>query len=218
MSHDGAGMNTPARPTLNPWLAIFTRPRATIRQQVTHDPEAWVLPLVALTGIGQLLGDASARAYGDALDLPTLLVMALLAGPLLGILGAYLGGWVLRWSGRLLGGHAGPRELRAAIAWSGVPYIASMVLWIPELLLFGDELFTTATPRLDAAPGLQAVLLGFVAVEVLATAWAFVVFLKCLGEVQGFSAWRALLNLLLPGLLIGLAIGLGAAGFFFLVD
>ncbi len=126
--------------------------------------------------------------------------------------------WVLRWSGRLLGGHAGPRELRAAIAWSGVPYIASMVLWIPELLLFGDELFTTATPRLDAAPGLQAVLLGFVAVEVLATAWAFVVFLKCLGEVQGFSAWRALLNLLLPGLLIGLAIGLGAAGFFFLVD
>jgi hypothetical protein len=83
-----------------------------------------------------------------------------------------------------------------------------MLLWVPELLLFGEELFTEATPRLDADPGLQALLLAFVAAELLAVLWAFVLFLKCLGQVQDFSAWRALLNLLLPGVLIAVAIGL----------
>ena len=32
--------------------------------------------------------------------------------------------------------------------------------------------------------------------------WAFVAGLKCLGEVQGFSAWKALGNGLLAGLVI----------------
>lgn len=211
-------MNSEAQQTLNPWLSIWTRPRATIRQQVERDPEAWVLALVAVAGVGHLLSDASARSYGDRMDLPTLLVMALLVGPLFGILGAYVGGWLLRWSGRLLGGSARPAEIRAAIAWSGVPYVAAMLLWIPELLLFGEELFTEATPRLDAAPELQGLLLVFVAVELTAALWAFVAFLKCLGEVQGFSAWRALLNLLLPGVLVGIAIGLVVTLFFVLAD
>lgn len=211
-------MNSEAQQTLNPWLSVWTRPRATIRQQVERDPEAWVLALVAVAGVGHLLSDASARSYGDRMDLPTLLVMALLVGPLFGILGAYVGGWLLRWSGRLLGGSARPAEIRAAIAWSGVPYVASMLLWIPELLLFGEELFTEATPRLDAAPELQGLLLVFVAVELTAALWAFVAFLKCLGEVQGFSAWRALLNLLLPGVLVGIAIGLVVTLFFVLAD
>ena len=211
-------MNSEAQQTLNPWLSVWTRPRATIRQQVERDPEAWVLALVAVAGVGHLLSDASARSYGDRMDLPTLLVMALLVGPLFGILGAYVGGWLLRWSGRLLGGSARPAEIRAAIAWSGVPYVAAMLLWIPELLLFGEELFTEATPRLDAAPELQGLLLVFVAVELTAALWAFVAFLKCLGEVQGFSAWRALLNLLLPGVLVGIAIGLVVTLFFVLAD
>jgi hypothetical protein len=211
-------MSSETQQTLNPWLAIWTRPRATIRQRVERDPEAWVLALFAVAGVGHLLSDASARSLGDRVDLPTLLVMALLIGPLFGILGAYVGGWLLRWSGRLLGGAARPVEIRAAIAWSGVPYVASMLLWIPELLLFGDELFTEATPRLDTAPELQGLLLAFVAVELTAALWAFVAFLKCLGEVQGFSAWRALLNLLLPGVLVGIAVGLVVALFFVVAD
>ncbi len=195
-------MNDPAQRPLNPWLAIWTRPRATIQQRVDDDPEAWVLGLVAVAGIGQLLGDASARSYGDRFDLPTILVLVLLAGPLLGIVGAYLGGVLLGWSGRLLGGKADRVRVRAAIAWSYVPYLWSMLLWLPELALFGGELFTTATPRLDAAPRLQMGLLAFLAVETVIAVWSFVVFLKCLGQVQGFSAWRALASLLLPALLV----------------
>ncbi len=93
-------------------------------------------------------------------------------------------------------------QVRAAIAWSSVPLIWALPLWIPELALFGQDLFTKATPRLDANPLLAVALIGFGLVELIIGIWAIVVFLKCLGQVQGFSAWRALGNALLAFLIV----------------
>lgn len=92
-------------------------------------------------------------------------------------------------------------QVRAAIAWSSVPLIWALLLWIPELVLFGQDLFTSSTPRLDANPLLAVALIGFGLVELTIGIWAIVVFLKCLGQVQGFSAWRALGNALLAFLI-----------------
>jgi hypothetical protein len=43
---------------------------------------------------------------------------------------------------------------------------------------------------------------GLVVVELGLYLWSFVIFLKGLGEVQGFSAWKALGNVFLGGLLV----------------
>ncbi len=67
-----------------------------------------------------------------------------------------------------------------------------MLLWIPELALFGSEMFTSQTPRLDANASLSMALLGFMAIEMVISIWQFVVYLKCVGEVHEFSAWKAL--------------------------
>lgn len=82
--------------------------------------------------------------------------------------------------------------VRAAIAWSSVPLIWSLLLWPPELSLLGREMFTTATPTLDANPILFVPLGFLILLEVVVGVWAFVVFLKALGEAHGFSAWRSL--------------------------
>ncbi len=91
-------------------------------------------------------------------------------------------------------------------------------LWVPELALAGQEMLTTATPILAASP-LRAVLLVLVILlEVVLGLWSFVLFLKCLGEVHGFSAWKslaavllALLAILLLALIVALPIALVAA-------
>jgi len=196
----------------NPWLAIWTRPRETIQQRIDHDPEAWVLALAAIAGIGQLLNNASSESLGDHLDLLTIFVIAVIGGSLAGIFGLYVGGALLRWTGRWIGGMATQMEIRTAIAWSSVPFIYSMLLWIPELALFGKELFTEATPRIEADPNLFNILLGFLAVEVIIAIWSVIVFLKCLGQVQGFSAWCALGNSVLAGLLIVIPIAVVVFG------
>ena len=200
--------------TLNPWVSMWTRPRATIQQIVDTNPERAVVLLSAVAGIGQALDRASAKNMGDKLDWPMILLFAALLGPVAGILGLYVGGALLRWTGSWMGGQGSSRYIRAAVAWSNVPEIWAMLLWVPGLALFGQELFTSKTPLIDADPARLAAFLGFAAVELVLTVWALVVFLKSLGQVQGFSAWKALGNALLAALVVIVplaAIGIAAA-------
>lgn len=196
--------------TLNPWISIWLRPRATIQQVVDTELEKRVVPLAALAGIVQTLDNASGRNLGDSVAFPVVLGLVLVIGPFIGLIGVYLWAWLLRWTGRWLGGQATLAQLRAAIAWGSVPTIAAGVPLVLALLILGPELFTEHTPRLDAQPTLASVFLGLILLQVALALWSIVTVLKTVGQVQGFSAWRALVNNLLP-LLVLVAVGVVAA-------
>jgi hypothetical protein len=183
-------------------VSIWVRPRATIQQLVDTDPERYVVALAALSGIVQMLGNASDRNLGDRVGLPVVLTMALLLGPFVGLIGVYLWALLLKWTGRWIGGHASAVQLRAAIAWAGVPIIVGGVAFVGALLIAGKELFTEATPWLDQNPGWALLTYGLLITQFVTVAWGIVVSLKTVGQVQGFSAWRALGNTLLPLLLV----------------
>jgi hypothetical protein len=165
-----------------------------------------VIPLAALGGIANALDRATAQNAGDKLPLAGVLTSCIFGGVLGGLLGIYVGGGILKWVCSWLGGRASYKEVRAALAWSAVPNITSLAITILELFIFGNDLFTTATPRLDANPALGLVLMALGFVEIVLAIWSFVVLLKCLGEVNGFSAWRALGSLVLVLLLIAIPI------------
>jgi hypothetical protein len=165
-----------------------------MRAILDSDPRRLVILLAALSGFGNAVDRASGRSLGDGNSLPVWAIVALcfVLGGIGGVLSVYAGGFVLRQTGRLLGGRATAVEVRSALAWSSVPLIWSLLLWPPELALLGREMFTTATPTLDANPLLIVPLGLLILVEVVVGLWAFVVFLKALGEAHGFSAWRSL--------------------------
>ena len=89
------------------------------------------------------------------------------------------------------------------MAWSYVPIIWALLLWIPELALFGKDLFSSETPNIEQSP---YIMLGFGLVEITVGIWTIVVFLKSLGQVQTFSAWRALGNSLAAALVLAIPI------------
>jgi len=197
-----ADLAASGRSPLNPWLSIWLQPRATIRQIVDTNPRQQVLLLAALGGVVETLDRASMRSAGDMLPLAAILGVAALGGPIFGIVSLYIGGWVLRWSGAQLGGQANAEQVRAAIAWSGVPSLFTSVVLIPQLAVFGRELFTTETPIVDSSNTYLAFLLGTGLIETVGGIWGLVTLTKCLGEVHRFSAWRGLGSLLLVLLLV----------------
>lgn len=199
-------MNAPPEPL----TAIWLRPRATIQHVVDTELEQRVVALAALSGIVQALDNASGHNLGDHLPFPVVLGIVLIIGPMLGLIGLYLWAWLLRWTGRWLGGRATLAQLRTAIAWGSVPMIAAGVPLVLALLLIGPELFTEHTPRLDARPTLAMMVLGLIFLQVTLALWSIVTVLKTVAQVQGFSVWRALANNLLP-LLIIVAVGVVAA-------
>ena len=188
--------------TMNPWFSMWLHPRRTIRQIVATDPDRFVLLLAAVGGIVEALTNATSDSQGDNLSLRTILLTALIAGPLMGIVGLWLGSILLRWTGGWIGGQADSRRIRTALAWANVPLLWSLILWGPALLLFGAELFATATPIIDASTMLSGLYMVFSFGIGTVSIWAFVVFLHALGEVQGFSAWKALGNSILAGLVV----------------
>jgi hypothetical protein len=173
-----------------------------MRQILESDPERLVLALAAIAGVSRALDRASLKSLGDHLPLVAVLGLSIIGGALSGLLLLYLYGFLVRWTGRWFGGSGSAPQLRAAIAWPNVITCWALLLWVPQLLLFGNELFTTETPRLDADPGKGLLLLGFFSLEIVVALWFIVVFLKCVSEVQGFSAWTALANALVAGLVM----------------
>jgi hypothetical protein len=147
--------------------------------------------LAALAGFSTALDNASIASMGDTFDLVMIFGIVAIVGPIGGIVSLFIGAALLRWMGMWIGGVASSMDIRAAMAWSNVPIIWALLLWIPELYLFGGELFTSYTPKIDASESLTYSFIGFDVIKIIVSMWA-----------QGFSAWKALGNTLLAGLAV----------------
>ena len=183
----------------NPWLSIWLHPRSTIQAIIDRDPGHLVVPLAMLSGISQVLDKASSRNLGDEMGMPALLATCLLGGVFTGVVGLYVFGALARVAGRWLGGTGTSQHLRTAIAWAAVPTAVGLALWIPEYMVFGRDLFSAETPRIDAHPIL---LLEFALLEFALAMWSLVILCKGVGQVHGFSAWRGLGTIVIAVLLV----------------
>ena len=61
----GGGHTTTAE--LNPWVSIWTQPRATIQQIVDSDPEQSVLILAGISGFASTLDSVRDTGLGDGI-------------------------------------------------------------------------------------------------------------------------------------------------------
>lgn len=199
--------------SLNPWLSMWIHPKETIQQIISSsESDKWVFLLAMIAGFSQSLDRASMKNLGDTVSVSQIILGSLVAAPFVAWITLYIGGGLIKWTGKWFGGQSSSENIRVALAWSGVPIVWALILWIPEYFLFGKELFTTDTPTIVENAGIFYM---FCAVEFVIGCWALIVLLKSLSQVQGFSAWKALGNLLasvsvviLPIILIIVAVAL----------
>lgn len=186
------------------WLTIWTRPRSTIRAflESTH-PKRSIIPLAMGGGVVYAINMASSRNMGDQMPLYMILLISLLVGSISGIIALYVGSFILKITGTWLGGEGSFGDLQVAIARGiAAPTILAGLLWVPELLLFGSEMFTEYTPRLEGSLVLYILYLLLMLVEVILAVWSFVLSVKSIGEAHRFSAVKAFWSWMLPGLIL----------------
>ena len=97
----------PVEPTrfseqLNPWISIWTQPRATIRQIVDTDPQHMTVAIVMMAGIVNGIGNAFERE--NELNAIASVVGGTVGGIIGGLLMWYLLAWLLSITARWLGG------------------------------------------------------------------------------------------------------------------
>lgn len=182
------------------WLTIWTKPRGTVRAIIDADPTRHLWKLAILAGIYRAFDRIYGSEIADSSSLGLILLFSLLGGLIAGPLAIVFAGFIFRVVGRMLGGQATDSEdTRAAVAWASIPSIAALLPILIGILLYGKEMFTIVTPRIDANP-LSYILI--VAAEIIFNFWAFFLLVKCIAEAHRFSAWRGLLTVILPTLVI----------------
>jgi hypothetical protein len=209
----------PVAPTepLNPWLHIWTRPRAVTRQILDTDPRRLVHLIAMLAGIAQFLGWNPPDLPGFTLPLPAVIGLKIVLGALSGLLGLYLFSALVLMTGRWLGGRGRFVGVRAATAWASVPVIWGAMLWLPLLACLGWEALNLDTDTLAGDPVGLLLLVPIGLLTVIVGIWRFVIYLKAVGEAHGFSAWQAFGALLIAIVLVVIPIvAMGAMAALFL--
>ncbi|MCI0382530.1 MAG: YIP1 family protein [Chlamydiae bacterium] len=193
---------------INPWIQIWTSPRQTIRTIVSFDPKYRFWLLSSIYGFPMLLHLMQNFSLGQTTNLYMILILALVLAPFVGALGIMVASGLMMWTGRWIGGKAGFYPIRTAVAWSNVPNLVGIVLWLILVVVFGKELFTEDFHQ-SAFAGRELFTVSTIfLLQTVVAIWSFVILLKGLGEVQGFSIWKSLLNVLIPFFMIGILIWL----------
>jgi hypothetical protein len=194
---------------LSPFLNIWFSPRATVRAIVDVDPRLHVTTLAMVAGglsalPGALIAAGGAGQPTLAPDLgPIGVATVTVLGALVGVIALYISGWLLAVAGRQLGGVAPALHVRTAIAWSNVPSIVGSAIAVAALVT-GAAAITDL--EADGVWALEQRLTGPNLIVLALGLWSFIISLHAIGEVHGFSAWRALAAWILVLVEVALAI------------
>ena len=192
----------------NLWTTMWFAPRQTIRQIIDTDPKYRLTFLIILGGIGQTLSNTSVRGMGDLISTPGLIALSLIAGPISGYFSIYIMSFVLHWLSHRMKGQATLQEIRTSIAWSWVPIVTLLPLWIPRMILFRAVLFTAERPMIESQPILTALYSVTNFVDQAIAIWSLMLLYIAISEVNKFSIWRGFGAVVLSGLIIAIPLGI----------
>jgi len=119
----------------SPWISIWTNPGPTIRDIIDTNPKLAFRSLSFIYGLSFLLPYTISLAVYLKSYLFLSFLLPLIIAPFFGALLIYFYSWILRFTGKWLGGKAPKEHVRAAFAWSCVPLLPQIFLTILVFLL-----------------------------------------------------------------------------------
>ncbi len=171
----------------NVWLSFWGSPRAAIRSIVESNPRYGVFYLVAIFMLQNLFFYANWWSLGITIPVYAIILGALVLSPFIGMLWVYFAGWIFYFTGRWLNGKAHASYLRTALAWSKIPVIFNLLMWI-ILILLDPKMAFILNGKGSAAIWINAV-------NLVTGIWSFILLVQCIREIQNFSIGRSIINI-----------------------
>lgn len=192
------------QPALADVFHVLYRPRETMRR-VLQAKHRWPLQIIFLAFVCSSVKDTDIQSLNDVL--PNVKLMPLLAMMTLGLVvegltwiaALFIISWIAAPIGRMLGGTATLRNLRAALAWGMVPAIWSVFYRIP-LTLLRRQMNIGPNPNAHKvlfdfiSQGGCSVIVAVLVLQVMLFIWCLVVASCCVAEAQEFSTQKGFVN------------------------
>jgi hypothetical protein len=186
----------------NPWFTMWVRPRTTIRAIVQTNVKHRFIALSAIYGLPTCLQIAQNFCLISSLSFGGIVLAAIIFAVVVGVIGISVTSALLFWTGKWIGGNASFLQVRCAVSWSNVTNVATILLWAILLIHFRDQVFCDAFVQSPFTKPELLLVGGFFILQFVISVWSFILLLHAIGEVQGFSAWKALLNVVIAFLVV----------------
>lgn len=153
----------------------------------------WSPFLAFLFGMSWLFTKAYAYSMGYAFSFWSILLFVLVFSIPVGYALMYLMTFLIFWVGKIFKGKGSFEEILAAYGWTRLIDMFVLGTWVGFVATFGRYAFT---PMLVYSVPMPFIVLCLILVQFTFTIWQVVVLFHAIGEVQGFSAWIAIWNVL----------------------
>lgn len=186
---------------------IWTSPRLIFKYINDNNYNKHVNMLLILAGITNAFDRASTKNLGDNVSLIGILALCIVLGALLGWIGYYLYSSLLSWTGKWLDGKGNSNSILTMLSYAMIPAILTLVLIFIQMGLYGVGIFQSNFDVFSG--GLISNIIFFTTsiLELTLGIWTLVLIVIGLSEVQKISVPKAILNMLLPPLVILVPIG-----------
>lgn len=182
---------------VNPWWEMWVKPKKTIRTIVDYDNRYGFIGLCFLYGLAQGAHFSQAFSLGAFFPLWTILTLIVVLAIPVGAISFSLSSLILYWTGKLIRGKASYHDVRAAVSWSNVTAVFSVIFIGIMVLTFREPFFYRKFAENLFHDWRVVLLITFLVAEFTLAIWKFVIFVMSLAEVQGLSGWMAILNIIL---------------------
>jgi len=185
-----------------PFWTMWIRPRETIRKIVDEKPKSGFWWLSLLYGINFMFFLSQVFYLGRDLPLWGIIVGSLVLATPVGAILITLYSVLVLWLGKLIKGGGNYLQVRAAVTWSVVTNIVNVIVWIVYIIMYGSLVFLPSFHVMQFT-GVAAIIITICGwATLVASIWSIVILVQALGEVQGFSAWMGLLNVVLASVAV----------------
>jgi hypothetical protein len=153
-----------------------------------------------------LLHTAQNLDLGEQFTTAGIVVVAIVLATFVGMLALTIASGLIYWTGQWIGTKSNFINVRAAVSWSNVPNIVTIIVWLLLIYNFRDQIFYDSFDEMAMSTQATTILNIGMIIESVVAIWSFIILAKSIGEVQGFSAWKGILNVLIPFFMVGIAI------------
>ncbi len=187
-------------PNINPWITMWSQPQKTIRAVINIDPNMGFFFLASIWFLQFFFLFESYYSLSLPIHWALTIVVAVIISPFVGALCFYSIGALLYIIGKLMKGKATFAHTRCAFAWSRIPVIIDLIMWFTISFFISELIF--------ARVGVDMSFIFINLIACITSIWSFVLLVGVVKEIQKFSLFKALLNVIIVYLLLSLIISI----------
>lgn len=181
---------------------IWTSPRQVFKYINDNHYDKYVTILLLLSGISKAFDRASMKNMGDKLPLLAIVPICIIAGGLFGWISYYIYAALISWTGKWLDARGNTQSILRMLAFAMLPSIIALIFLIPQLIIYGDEIFKSEGDITSAGWFSNVFVYGSMILEGVLAVVTVTFCVIGTSEVQKLSIGKSILNLLLPIIVI----------------